>query len=447
MIEATLGMLGVAVALAVAMLGVRAAQRRGTLHPELSRKLVHITLGLVCLTFPWVFRSAWPVWTLAVLASGVFVSIRTVPVLRAKFGQVLGGVERKSWGELLFPFSVAFVFSLARGHALFYGVPILIMTLADALAALIGKRYGFSRYETDDGWKSVEGSAAFFFTAFLTTHVPLLLVTELGRAECLLVATVMGLIVMLMEAISWRGLDNLFVPLVSYVCLVRLVQLDTNELVTRLVVLALCVAGWSWWRRNTRLTPSAAIAAGLVLFVAWAIGDWNWLIAPVAASLTYAALCRITKPHKRHAVLSIVAIGGVGLCWLALEEIIGTVNTIYPYGVAYGAHLGMIALAAFAHSKRPLAVAMGFAVAAGFFPVAIPYAIVWRDNAHVVPLTAWAAGLVTAAVALFAVAQPGLRDCPADANRWMRQAAIAAVVSGAAFVVISKLEPWSTSFL
>ena len=53
--------------------------------------------------------------------------------------------------------------------------------LADAVAALIGIRYGTLQYQTTEGTKSVEGSVAFFFVAFLSVLVPLLVFTEVDR--------------------------------------------------------------------------------------------------------------------------------------------------------------------------------------------------------------------------------------------------------------------------
>jgi phytol kinase len=257
----------VIVTLGAMLLGVRWAQQRLALEAELSRKLVHIGMGLVCLTFPWLFQEVWPVWTLAGLAVLALGLVRAQPELKARFGRVLGGVARESWGELIFPLAVAFVFALAHGNALWFCLPVAILTLADATAALIGRKYGYDRYETDDGWKSVEGSAAFFGVAFGATCVALRWGTNSGWGQILLLAVVMGLILMLMEAIAWRGLDNLFVPLVSYVCLVRLVNLPAGALVLRLVVLVLVVVSLAFWRRATRLTQSAIIGTGLVLYV------------------------------------------------------------------------------------------------------------------------------------------------------------------------------------
>jgi dolichol kinase len=185
---------------------------RGRLGPELSRKAVHVGMGLVCLSFPWIFRESWPVIVLAALAIIGLATVRVIPFLRKDVGAVLGGVERESLGEFYFPLAVAAVFLLAGGDALLYMIPILTLAVADSVGALVGVRYGFARYRTDEGLKSAEGSVAFFIAAFLSCHVPLILFSQTGRAETLLIGLTTGFVVMLLEAISWRGQDNLIIP-------------------------------------------------------------------------------------------------------------------------------------------------------------------------------------------------------------------------------------------
>jgi phytol kinase len=440
----------VLVVLACLLLGIRTAQSRSKWHPEISRKAVHVAMGMVCLTFPWLFKEAWPVWVLAVAAMVALAGIRSMPVLSRNMGHVLGGVQRQSWGELLFPMAVAFVFWLSRENPLLFCIPILILSLADALAALIGQRYGFGAYETDDGWKSFEGSVAFFLVAFLSTHIPLLLASDIGRLECLLIATAMGLILMLLEAISWRGLDNLFVPLISYVCLVRMADLGSAALFTRLAVLVVLLVSLKVWHKTTRLTQSAAIGSALVLYVAWAVGDAHWLIAPLVVALAYTFLChRSATAPQRHTVHAIACIGGVGLVWLCLSQILGTVNTIYPYGVGYGANLGMIALAYFADAAHPQPkwLAISKAVLLGYVPLAAPYLLVWRENPNALQLAIAALVMLLLAILAFALWQPTLQACPADAARWTRQGIISAFASLIAFAFVSAIEPWSKSFL
>ena len=439
MIPPWLAIVGVLVALGALMLAVRVAQRRFGISPELARKTVHIGMGLVCLSFPWLFRNALPVWVLAAVAVIALAAVRLLPALKGDFGQVLGGVQRQSWGEILFPLSVAFIFWLARGNALLFCVPVLILSLADAVAALIGRRYGLWRYETDDGWKSVEGSTVFFITAFLSTHLPLLLFSDIGRLESLLIAVVMGLILVLIEAIAWHGFDNLFIPVVSYICLTQMIDRPPRELALRVIVLTMIIAVLFSWRKVTRLTQSAVIGTALILYVTWAVGDWRWFIAPVVTAVAYTFLCRQpAAAPQRHTIYAIACIGGLGLCWLCLSKAIGSVNTIYAYGVGYGANLAMIALAHFADSSKAasMAAAISKATTLSFVPLAVPYLIAWRANPNAIWLGVGALLLIAAAVAAFAGWQPTLRSCPTDATRWTRQGVISATVSVLAFSLI-----------
>lgn len=437
--------IGIVLLVLGALLGiVRFAQRRWSWNPELSRKAVHVCMGLVCALFPWLFHQAWAVALLAGGAVLALLAVRRLPFFKARFGHVLGGVERESWGELLFPPAVAFVYWLAHGSVLLYCVPVIILTLADATAALVGTRYGFARYETDDGWKSLEGSSAFFIVAFLCTAVPLWFGSGSGRIEVLLIASIMGFILVLIEAIAWRGLDNLFIPVASYVCLVRLLQFSWPVLLVHLTVLMAIIVALACWSTLTRLTQSAMIGAALLLFVTWAAADWRWLIAPVVTGIGYTLLCqeRIKNPH-RHTVHAIACIGGVALCWIALWQVAANVHSVYAYGVAYGTNLGMIGLTHFARHtiSRSLITAILKGIALSFWLMATPYLIVWRDNPKAIQMAIGALVILSTALAAFAVWQPALAESPQDGDRWTRQGVISAAASALAFSFALYLEP------
>jgi phytol kinase len=144
-------------------------------------------------------------------------------------------------GEIYFPLAVGLVFLLSAGDPITFCIPMLILALADSGAALIGKRYGTLRYAAGDGEKSVEGSAAFLIVAFLSTQVPLLLFTNTGRSESMVIALTLALLVMLLEAIAWRGLDNLFIPLGAFLLLKTFLKLDATTLAAHLGIAVVLV--------------------------------------------------------------------------------------------------------------------------------------------------------------------------------------------------------------
>jgi len=223
-------------------------RHRCALSPELSRKIMHLALGASALTFPWLFHSSWPPIAIAAMTLGVLVLLRS-GLLGTDASTVVHGVVRRSEGDLYFPLAAAVAFLLARGDATVYSIPILTLTLADTVAAIVGRRFGRTRFPTLDhrARKSVEGSLAFFVVAFLVTYVPLSVLAG-APMKALLIAAVFGIHVTVIEAASWRGLDNLFVPVAGLLLLRRLLSMDARSLTTLLIVtIALLMLLLSVW--------------------------------------------------------------------------------------------------------------------------------------------------------------------------------------------------------
>ncbi len=204
-------------------------------RPETTRKLLHTGSGLLTLPFPFLFHEVWPV-ALLTGASALIVSAASfVPDVRARFGGVASRVDRTTFGEIYFPLAVALLFMLTiGGDPLLFVIPVLVLTLADTASAVIGTRYGRTRYS--GGRKSLEGSAAFAIVAFLSVAAPLLAWSAASLAKSVLVAATLALLVMLLEGSVSRGRDNLVVPLGSYFLLAGLLELDAAALLARLAV-------------------------------------------------------------------------------------------------------------------------------------------------------------------------------------------------------------------
>ncbi len=235
------------------------------LHPELSRKLIHIGMGLVILSFPWIFDSIWPVLGLSGLSAVILILLRCLRPLREGVGSVLNGVNRSSWGEVYYPLAVGILFMLTQDRPLYFVIPILILSLADATAALVGVRYGRIKYATFDGKKSLEGSVGFLIVAFFSVHIPLLLYSSLGRIETILIAGITAVVVMMLEGISWQGLDNLFIPLGAYFLLVIYEHQSPVELVIQLLIaVILAVLALAWCGRFS-LNDTALLGTGSVI--------------------------------------------------------------------------------------------------------------------------------------------------------------------------------------
>ena len=233
--------------LVVAALGGSMATARAlgaVAGPEVVRKCFHVGAGLSLLALPFVFDGPAPVVALAVLAVVAFVAVRRVEALRRSVGVVLAGVGRDSAGEMWFAVGAGTLFCIADGDAMAFCVPVLVLALADAAAALVGQRFG--SFAIFGGRKSLEGSAAFFVVALASAHAGLVLFGTVAGPRAVLVALLLASSLAVVEAASGKGIDNLTIPLGGFAVLRMTEAAPIRSLaVAGLASFAVaCAAGW-----------------------------------------------------------------------------------------------------------------------------------------------------------------------------------------------------------
>jgi phytol kinase len=406
--------------------------RAATVRPETTRKMFHTGSGTLTLAFPFVFKELWPVLLLTGVSALLIASVKFLPVLRDRLGGVTNRVDRPTLGELYFPLSVALLFALTlRQDPLLFIIPVLMLTFADATCALIGNRYGMTQYMGAS--QSLEGSVAFVVVAFFCVHVPLLLWSDVGRAEALLIAATLALLVMLLEGSAWRGLDNLFIPIGGYFLLRAYLSMDAAALLPRLIVTVALVVLIVVARWRTTLEDDSLVAGAFLCYVAWAVMGWQWLVAPLAIAVGYRWLSPPTPDNSRrmHDVPAVLSVWVAAIAWLSLARATNDVALLFPYTIVFAAHLAMFGTSrlGFQFPTRPLARLFSRAVISSWAIVVIPFVIV--TGATVANLAMGAAGIVAIAVgtAAFVATQPAIRDAPQTTRRWLLQAAAAALAS------------------
>ena len=422
----------VLIVLAVLIIGLRICSQRLRWQPETVRKALHIGMGTVALTFPWIFTRPGPVFALAGIALGLLLALRYVPMLKASFGSVIDAVDRVSAGELYFPVGIALSFWLTDGDPLLYGVPILILTLADAVAALIGIRYGTRLYTTLDGTKSYQGSLAFFGMAFVCTFVPLMLFSRTGVPEAALISIIIGVLTMLVEAIAWRGLDNLLLPVVGFLLLDSFLKLDVGELLTNLAAIILLAVITFLYRARSTLADDALLTAVFVGYIIWALGGFIWVYPPLVILLrdkliSYSAL---GPDISRHNVQSILTICMPGLIWLVAAIVADQGGLFYPYVLSFAIHLSILELTRefYHYPSRSRVVVFLSSVGVGWLMV-IPFFFITHFGQPWLLLGLVAGGPIALGLSLFMAVQPGIDHCPRDLARWLRQGASAFAAS------------------
>ncbi len=411
-------------------------KRRSSPSAEVVRKAAHMSSGVIAAAFPWLFHSVWPGLALCVIALFAMIAMRLIPVLRGSLGRVTGSVERQTLGELYFPIAVACVWVLSEQDPVLFVVPVLLLTFADAAAAIVGVAFGQHKFRTTEGHKSVEGSLAFVAVSTACTIVALsALQPGMDLVKSTLVALLLSCVLMIFEAIAWRGLDNLLLPVMAFVLLRLYLTLEVSHLAVRLAVLALIVTLLIVIRKRRTLTGEGVLAAALFLYFAWAIGDWPWLVPPALVVLLAPWLPRHPSvPNVSiHGVFPVVALSAAGMIVLVSHVQMGA-GLWSPYVATFAASLSVVAcIQLHARVDQPLTLrVLLISLALCVVPMAAAGAIIAGMSA-VHALYLFCLALASATAACVGAFIPSLNRRASDSRLWLLRGA--AVSVGAACAV------------
>ena len=252
------------------------------LNSEWTRKTSHLGAGIIILTFPWLLSSATSVFVLT-LSFGLILGVAK------HFGllQSIHDVERKTSGAYYYPLSVFVIYWLSKGNPVMFCLPITILALSDAGAALVGKQYGSNRFRVMDGYRSFEGSLTFFGLSLTILLVGFAIAKEPGWPEMLLIAITVSVLTTAIEAISIRGLDNLLIPCSAYLMLERSLRIGLAELSSWFEGMLLSLLTILLTHRISRLTTAGSISIFVAGSMAYALGSWTWFIPLLSLYMAY----------------------------------------------------------------------------------------------------------------------------------------------------------------
>lgn len=185
---------------------------------ETSRKMIHMAHCFVVAGWPFFLP-----YRFIFLAELLFVAV-VLTAQHINLFKPLWLINRKSWGELFLPFGVI-TMCLFRPPAWVFAVALLHAGVADALAALLGKRIKSQAYTIWGQKKSVAGTLVFAFSSLVILVVAFQYLTPAYSAKQFhySLLSIVSLTT-LMENFSPYGTDNVFVPL-TVLGLLRIVGL------------------------------------------------------------------------------------------------------------------------------------------------------------------------------------------------------------------------------
>lgn len=327
---------------------------------EISRKITHLLGGLTALAFPYCFSSHWTVLILSSLFCFVLWFTKKKGILKS-----VHEVGRASKGGFYFPIAIYLIFLFSSNNPVIYFISILVMSISDSMAAIVGGKYGQIKFDVEGNVKSLEGSVAFFFVTFLCVQLPLLLMTNIGRVESVLIAFIIALLVTGFEAISMSGSDNIFVPFGTYYVLAKMTKFNAQVILQSVEILLLIIAFTVLISLKNRLFKASGLI-GLILlnYAAVSLCNFFWLLPLLLAQLMYYFLILVFVYYEgkekvaSHQIKAILYISIIPTIIIFIANTVPNHMDVYlPYLTAITSQVAIIANFFFSnYLSRPLKV-------------------------------------------------------------------------------------------
>lgn len=376
--------------------------------PEQSRKIIHVTIGLTTLTFPYILDSHLTVIALGIIAFLGLFALRNVKCLNKKFGAGLFSVDRNSFGEMFFIAAVVVIFSLYKLldlNVVHYLIPIATLTFADSTAALVGVEYGKKKISANyEDTKSMEGSFIFFVVAFMCSLIPLQLMTTIGRAEVLIISTFVGMLSAMIEMTSHDGNDNFILPFLTFLIIQYNFDKTADELihifyiVTSLVIICMMI------NKLTKISKLAIVSCLLHGYMTLILGSINWLYIPLLEFAFFAIFPIANEQEKKnelnYRIIEYNII--VGTIFVYIKSVTGLIDICFvSFLVSYCVSLCMNTYTrVHVFYNKSEKISMLYGIAKTLFIIELPY-IIFNTNNGVYRWWDWIIVLVATVTSAF----------------------------------------------
>jgi len=276
-------------------------RKKFSLSIHVTRKFVHILTGIFVAVTPFLLHKPYPL----LIISGVFICLNLIAI-KMDWMPGMHATERISYGTVFYPISFFILILLLWEHfKTILIVSMLIMAIADAMAAIIGENIERPiHYQFSKEVKSVQGSAVMFFITFLITLVGLKIFRtvdnfSISLINSLWIALIVAVIATACESISFKGSDNLTVPLGAAFALHYMISHSTaqNLVFTIGMCIALVVAVVSYFFHF--LSGSGSVATFLLGTIIFGTGKWEFSLPILLFFILSSLLSKIGKNWKQ----------------------------------------------------------------------------------------------------------------------------------------------------
>ncbi|MFZ4620431.1 MAG: DUF92 domain-containing protein [Bacteroidota bacterium] len=264
---------------------------------EVTRKFVHIIAGVLMMCSPFVFNSGIPVLTI----TGIMI-VATFLSIKLDFLKSLHGIDRSSYGTTYHPLSFFLLVLLFWDVSpVILTISISILAIPDALAAMVGQRVKDPHFiDLDLERKTVEGTMTMFVSSFLCIFGLFEYFHIQTAVPVFIVVLVISMFVTGWELISFKGSDNLTVPMSAAFLLYYFMFPTTvhpSEQMILATVLGVLIGLFSYYFNF--LSLSGSVATFLLATIVFGIGGWMWTIPILTFFIASSLLSKYGKAKKK----------------------------------------------------------------------------------------------------------------------------------------------------
>jgi phytol kinase len=194
-------------------------RRQFAFSPNFTRKIIHVGVGNWIFLWPFAFDN----WYAILLPPALFVVLNYVSYRRGLVKAMERKVKAGGLGTVYYAISLAIVapISMLLRKNWSAACAIMLMAWADGLADPIGRKFGAHKYSIAGSNRSIEGSLGFFLVGFVTVAFVLMFFAAFSSLPPGFNIPVFSLgnaaLGTLIEAVSPAGMDNLTVPIVTFI--------------------------------------------------------------------------------------------------------------------------------------------------------------------------------------------------------------------------------------
>ncbi|MBA3757409.1 hypothetical protein H0X09_00890 [Candidatus Saccharibacteria bacterium] len=189
--------------------------RKKILKGENQRKFVHISIGTFAAFWPWLMS-----WE-AIQLLGLIMTVGVLLNRHRTFLHYLGNIRiTHNYGDVFLPIAIV-IASLVTTNKIFFAIAILHVSLADGLAAVVGKNLGRHwKYKIFKHSKTVVGSMTFWLVSVCILGVGILAAHDsFSYDQYSLLLLTLPPMLMIIENVVGFGMDNIAVPAAVLVAL------------------------------------------------------------------------------------------------------------------------------------------------------------------------------------------------------------------------------------